>query len=353
MSSVVTISIDAMGGDRGPASVVDGVAHAARRHGEAAKFLLHGDERALRPLLDLQPDAAARITLRHTETYVTMTDKPSEAIRRARGSSMWNAVAAVRDGDAQVAVSAGNTGALMAISKVLLRMAPNAHRPAIAASWPTPRGYTVVLDVGANVECGARQLVEFAIMGDAFARAVHGVRRPSVGLLNVGQEDMKGHETVRAAADILKDSHLDMAYHGFVEGDDISLGAVDVVVTDGFTGNVALKTAEGAAKLVSTWLRESLTRDLLSKMGALLARRALMHLKDRMDPRHVNGGVFLGLNGVVVKSHGGTDGVGFATALRVAVDMAQSRFLDEVETNLARFSAEAAHNRAPRPASAL
>ncbi len=338
MSSTVTISIDAMGGDRGPAEVVEAVALAARRHGPAARFLIHGDEHALAPLLALHPDAQAVAQIRHTDTFVTMTDKPSDAIRRARGSSMWNAIAAVRAGEAGVAVSAGNTGALMAISKVVLRMAPNAHRPAIAASWPTPHGYSVVLDVGANVSCAPRQLVEFAIMGEAFARAVHGQERPSVGLLNVGQEDMKGHEVVRAAADILKSSDLDIAYRGFVEGDDISLGAVDVVVTDGFTGNVALKTAEGAAKLVGGWVREALTRDISSKLGAALARGALMELKDRMDPRHVNGGVFLGLNGVVVKSHGGADAVGFATALRIAFDVARSNFLSEVEANLARFS---------------
>ncbi len=352
MASQVTISVDAMGGDHGPPSVVDGVALAAQRHGRAVRFLLHGDERALQPLLALQPQAAAVSEVRHTDTYVTMTDKPSEAIRRSRGSSMWNAVAAVKEGEAHAAVSAGNTGALMAISKVLLRMTPHAHRPAIAASWPTPQGRSVVLDVGANVECGARQLVEFAIMGEAFFRAVYGVRRPTVGLLNVGQEDMKGHETVRAAAELFRSSAVDLAYHGFVEGDDISLGAADVVVTDGFTGNVALKTAEGAAKLVGGWLREALTRDWLSKMGAVLSRQALMSLKDKMDPRHVNGGVFLGLNGVVVKSHGGADSVGFATALTLAFDLARSDFIPEVTANLARFAAHQADADAAVSASA-
>jgi glycerol-3-phosphate acyltransferase PlsX len=226
----------------------------------------------------------------------------------------------------------------MAIAKVVLRMMPNVHRPAIAASWPTPDGYCVVLDVGANVDCAPRQLVEFAIMGEAFHRAVHGAARPSVGLLNVGTEELKGNEIVRAAAQLIKDADLDMNYAGFVEGDDISLGRVDVVVTDGFTGNVALKTAEGTAKLVAGFLREALKSDPLAMAGAVLSRGALKRLKDRMDPRSVNGGVFLGLNGAVVKSHGGTDGVGFATALRIAVEMARSNFRDEVGRNLQRLA---------------
>lgn len=338
MTKPVTISIDAMGGDNAPAIVVEGVALAARAHPGGARFLLHGRSGELNALLNLWPEAAAVSEVRHTDTHVTMTDKPSEAIRRSRGSSMWNAVAAVRDGEAHAAVSAGNTGALMAISKIVLRMMADAHRPAIAASWPTPNGYCVVLDVGANVTATPAQLVEFAIMGEAFHRAVHGAARPKVGLLNVGAEELKGGPLVREAGEMLRASGLDLNYIGFVEGDDISLGSADVVVTDGFTGNVALKTAEGTARLVAGWVREALTSDVLAKLGAILSKNALKRLKDRMDPRNVNGGVFLGLNGAVVKSHGGADGRGFATALRIAIEMAGSAFRVEVERNLAAFA---------------
>jgi len=336
MPSSLTISIDAMGGDDAPAAVVAGVALAARR-GDGARFLLHGHKDELQPLLRQHPDAAEASEIRHTETWVSMTDKPAD-LRRKRGSSMWNAVDSVKRGEADVVVSAGNTGALMAIAKIVLRMKEGVHRPAIAASWPNPKGYSVVLDVGANVEVHETQLVEFAIMGEAFCRAVHGVERPSVGLLNVGAEDMKGNRVVQGAARLLQEAHLDLDYHGYVEGNDISLGVVDVVVTDGFTGNVALKTAEGTAKLVGGVIREGLTSSPLSRLGALLARGGLRLIRSRMDPRNVNGGVFLGLNGIVVKSHGDTDAVGFAQALRVALDMAGSSYLSEIEKNLARLA---------------
>ncbi len=345
MSQNAVIAIDAMGGDEAPAIVVDGVAIAERVNPGGARYQLHGDRRLIAPLLEAQPDAASVCEVYHAETKVEMGDKPSEALRRARGSSMWNAVEAVKKGEAQAVVSAGNTGALMAISKIVLRMAANVHRPAIAASWPTPGAFCVVLDVGATVEASARQLIEFAIMGEAYARAVHGHARPSVGLLNVGAEDVKGNAIVREADQLLRESDLDLNYRGFVEGHDISLGTTDVVVTDGFTGNVALKTAEGMARLVGGWVREALTSDTLAKAGALLSRHALRGLRDRMDPRNVNGGVFLGLNGVVVKSHGGTDGQGFATALRIAGELARSNFSEEVTANLSRF-AEAAEARA-------
>ncbi len=334
----VTLSVDAMGGDLGPQAAIGGIALALETHGDKAQFILHGDEAVLAPLLEAAPLVAERSRVEHTDTVVTMDQKPSEALRRARGSSMWKAVQAVKDGKASVAISAGNTGALMAISKVLLRMAPYAHRPAIAASWPTPDSSCVVLDVGANVNVEARQLVEFAIMGEAFSRAIHGRKRPSVGLLNVGQEELKGNDVVRAADALLRNSGVDMNYVGFIEGDDISKGTVDVVATDGFTGNVALKTAEGTARLLAGWMREALTNTIAAKAGAVLAKGSLAGLKDRMDPRRVNGGVFLGLNGVVVKSHGGADEIGFATALGIAINMARSHFLPEVEANLAKFA---------------
>lgn len=338
MVSSVTLSIDAMGGDHAPSAVIDGLVLAFERYGDTAKYILHGDQAALSPLLAEHPHLAGQCTIDHTESQVSMDQKPSEALRRGRGSSMWNAVNAVRDGRAAVAISAGNTGALMAMSKIILRMAPHAHRPAIAASWPTPDSHCVVLDVGANVEVEASQLVQFAIMGEAFARAIHGRARPSVGLLNIGQEELKGNDVVREADALIRASGVDMNYAGFVEGDDISLGTVDVVTTDGFTGNVALKTAEGTARLLAGWMKHALTNTLVAKAGAALAKTSLMELKDKMDPRKVNGGVFLGLNGVVVKSHGGADGVGFSTALAIGVDMARSHFLPEVEANLTRFA---------------
>jgi glycerol-3-phosphate acyltransferase PlsX len=270
---------------------------------------------------------------------VQMTDKPSEAVRRARGSSMWNAIQSVKSGEAAAIVSSGNTGALMAISKVILRMKKGIHRPAISANWPTPKGHTVVLDVGANVECGATQLVEFAIMGEAYHRAVFGGEHPTVGLLNVGQEELKGNDTVREADGLIRNSGLDMAYQGFIEGNDISAGIIDVVVTDGFTGNIALKTAEGTARLVAGWVREALTSSFFAKMATgLLSLGALERLRRRMDTRYLNGGVLLGLKGIVVKSHGGADGEGFASALGLAQVMAKSDFMDQIRKNLDRFA---------------
>lgn len=340
MSSPLVLSVDAMGGDFAPESVIDGAAIFFRGRQREVRLLLHGDETRIAPLLARHPELAGRCEIRHTEKTVTMEAKPSEAVRRSRGSSMWNAVHAIKDGEAHVAVSAGNTGALMAISKVILRMKKGVHRPAIAASWPVPQGFCTVLDVGANVDCAPEQLVEFAVLGESFHRAVHRVSRPCVALLNVGQEELKGDQIVRDADSLLREAGLDMDYRGFVEGNDISLGTSDVVVTDGFTGNVALKTAEGTARLVGGWVREALTSSLIARAGALLLSvGALKQLRARMDPNNVNGGVFLGLNGVVVKSHGGTQGPGFATALRIALEMADSDFLTEIEQNLARLEA--------------
>jgi phosphate acyltransferase len=339
MTSPLVLSIDAMGGDHAPDIVVDGAAAFLKGRRRPVKFLLHGDEAKIAPLVEKHPGLAAVCEIRHTAGEVDMSAKPSEAVRRSKGSSMWNAVHAVKDGEAHVAVSAGNTGALMAISKVILRMKTGVHRPAIAASWPVPQGYCTVLDVGANVECTPAQLVEFAIMGEAFHRVARGVARPTVGILNVGSEQMKGDETVRAADELLRAAKLDMDYRGYVEGNDISAGTTDVVVTDGFTGNIALKAAEGTARLLAGWMREAFTGSLVAKAGAaLLSVSGLKILKSRMDPRSVNGGVFLGLNGVVVKSHGGTDSVGFATSLRIALELADSRFLTEIEQNLSRLA---------------
>lgn len=348
MADGLVISIDGMGGDHAPASVLDGLDLIAQRGG-GVRFLLHGPEQQMTELLATRPAARAVTTVRHAEKTIAMDVKPSQAMRQGKDSSMWNALASVEAGEAQVAVSAGNTGALMAIAMIRLRKMEGVHRPALIASWPTAKGFAAVLDVGANVEADAEQLVEFAIMGEAYQRAVRGVARPRVGLLNVGSEDQKGHEEIRAAGRLIRETGVDIEFHGFIEGDDISKGTVDVVVTDGFTGNIALKTAEGTARLVAGFLKEALSGSLMSKMGALLAYPALKQLRDRMDPRTVNGAVFVGLNGLVVKSHGGTDGLGFAAAVDVAVRMAGSHFREEVATNLARLAARAP---APAPAAA-
>lgn len=338
MAEPLVMAIDAMGGDHAPESVVQGLDLVAQSQ-SGVRFQLHGDAPRLQALVASHPALRPVCEIHAAERTIGMEIKPSQALRQGRGSSMWNAVAAVETGAAQAVVSAGNTGALMAIAMFRLRMMQGVHRPALVASWPTMEGMCCVLDVGANVEADAAQLVEFAIMGEAFYRAVHGKAQPSVGLLNVGAEDQKGHEEIRAAARLIRACGLDLAFHGFVEGDDIGRGTVDVVVTDGFSGNIALKTAEGTARLVAHYLRQSLTRSLISKAGALIASGALKALKRQMDPGRVNGGVFLGVNGLVVKSHGGADGPGFASAVRVALSMARSHYREEIAANLARMQA--------------
>lgn len=326
-----------MGGDHGPPVVIPAVARAIASLPGTVRFLLHGDEKAISAELARHGAAAGRVDIRHSDSVVAMDEKPAQALRRSKGSSMWNAVEAVREGQAAAAVSAGNTGALMAISKLILRMNGDLERPALVASIPTPRGLTTFLDVGANVDCDAERLVEFAIMGQAFHRAAQGVPHPTVGLLNVGSEEMKGHEEVREAHRILRQGDIDLDYRGFVEGDDITRGAVDVIVTDGFTGNVALKAMEGAARFITNELRGALTGDLGATLGAVLARPALRKFRDRMNPPPT--APLLGLNGIVLKCHGGATDRDFTQAIRVAVDLAQSDFAAEIERNLRRLPA--------------
>ena len=329
-----------MGGDHGPSVVVPGIRDYIRQHGgEGVRFLLHGDEAAIAAEMAKCRLTAETCEIRHTDKVVAMDEKPAQAMRRGKGSSLWNAVESVKKGEAGAVVSAGNTGALMAISKLILRMSvAGLERPAIVASWPTLKGVTAVLDVGANIESDAEQLIEFAIMGEAFHAAVHGSGRPSIGILNVGSEDMKGHEEVREAHQILKNNALELNYHGFVEGDDIAKGTVDVVVTDGFTGNIALKTAEGTARFISTLLKDALTSNLQAKLGAVIAMPALKAMSRKIDPSAINGGPLLGLNGIVVKSHGGATAAGFANAIRIAVDLARSDYLAKVGANLGKLS---------------
>ena len=341
MTRALTVSIDAMGGDAGPGAVVSALLKTIQRHSDV-QFILHGDEALLKPLLARQPKLKDRATVRHAPGRVTMEDKPSHVLRRGKDTSMWHTIQTLKVGDADVAISAGNTGALMAVSMFGLGIIEGISRPAIAVIWPTLKGQCIVLDVGANVTASEEQLVDFAVMGEAFAHAVFGLANPTVGILNVGVEGQKGNDGVRAAAQILRGSNLPMAFHGFVEGDDIAKGTVDVVVTDGFTGNIALKTAEGTARLVGSWLRQALKRSLLSKLGAVMASGALQTLRRKLDPRTQNGGVFLGLNGIVVKSHGGADAVGFASAIDTAIDMARADINARITTDRSAIAAESA-----------
>jgi len=341
MTRGTILSVDAMGGDHAPGVVVDGVAVFLKDRPKS-KVLLFGDEPSLTPLVAAHAGLSEQCEIIHCDHKITSDMKPSQALRRGKGSSMWKALEAVKEGQANASVSAGNTGALMAISMLVLRKMDGVHRPAMTAMWPTLAGRSVVLDVGANVEADAAQLVSFAIMGEAYARATLGKERPTIGLLNIGSEEMKGHDEVRQAHEILRASGLDLDYRGFVEGDDISMGVVDVVVTDGFTGNVALKTGEGVARMLGTRVREALTKSLVTKAGAVLAASGLNELREQMNPSNANGGVLLGLGGVSVKSHGGTDAKGFATACMLAADLATSHYPEEVAANLARIQKKGA-----------
>ncbi len=330
-----TLAVDAMGGDHAPDIVVQGLGIAAERHPNA-RFLLVGDEARLAPLLARCARAAAACTVAHTPEAVSSDCKPTVALRMRR-SSMRLAIDAVAGGRAHGLVSAGNTGALLALSKIVLKTLPGIDRPAMAAIMPSARGDVVMLDLGANVACDTRNLVEFSLLGDMFARTVLGLTAPSIGVLNVGSEEVKGDDRVRRAAEIIRASHIGAQFHGFVEGHDIAAGTTDVVVTDGFTGNVALKMGEGAMKLVTDLLRQVFSSNLTSKLGYLLARPGLDQMRVWLDPRRYNGAVMLGLNGVVVKSHGGTDAEGFAHATDVAIDMVVHRFNDRIREGLGRL----------------
>ena len=340
MTRALTVSIDAMGGDAGPGIVVSALLRTLQRH-TSVQFLLHGDEAQLNPLLAKHGKLKSRTTVRHTTGRVAMEDKPSHVLRRGRDTSMWHAIESLKQGEADVAVSAGNTGALMAVSMFGLGIVEGISRPAIATIWPTLKGQTIVLDVGANVEASDEQLVDFAVMGEAFAHVIFGLERPTVGILNVGSEEQKGNDAVKGAAQILRNSNLPMAFHGFVEGNDIAKGTVDVVVTDGFTGNIALKTAEGTARLIGAYMRQSLKRSLLGRVGAVIASGALKTLRRKLDPRANAGGIFLGLNGIVVKCHGGADAISFASAMDMAIDMANSNINARITADRAALRAGA------------
>ena len=325
-----------MGGDDAPHIVIEG-ASIARERLPDVKFLIFGDETQIVPLVTKFPLLKESCEIHHTDKIVTSGEKPGQALRRGRESSMGLAIQAVKDGNACAAVSAGNTGALMAMSKFMLRTMPGIDRPALASLLPTSCGESIMLDLGANVECSEDNLVQFAIMGAAFARTVLGLANPSVALLNVGVEELKGSEIIKNADRMLRDANLPMDYVGFTEGHGLANGDVDVVVTDGFTGNVALKTAEGTARMIAGMLKDALSGSLMSKIGFLFAQSALSGLKDHLDPNNHNGAVFMGLNGLVIKSHGSASASGFASAIGVAVDMASNDIAGRIVRDLKRF----------------
>ena len=332
----MTIALDAMGGDNAPGVVIRG-ANKARERYPGVHFLLVGREQQLTRLLAKQKKLAEIVTILNADDVVSGEEKPAQALRTGRRSSMRLAINAVAEGKADGVVSAGNTGALMAMAKFVLKTLPGIDRPAIASFFPTLKGESAMLDLGANLQCDAKNLVDFSIMGRAFARTVLGVPEPTYGLLNVGSEELKGHEDLQEARDILAATG-DPGFKGFVEGNDITKGTVDVIVTDGFTGNIALKAAEGTAKLVSEYLNRTFRSSVMAGMGYILARSALLKLRKRLDPRRYNGAVFLGLNGVAVKSHGGTDALGFAHAVGVAVDMIKHGIIEKIRSDYARMT---------------
>jgi glycerol-3-phosphate acyltransferase PlsX len=337
MPQKVRIALDAMGGDVGASVVIPGAAIFLTRNSNT-EFVMFGDRAVIEPQLALHPPLKAATRVVHTEVAVSMHDKPSQVLRRTRkSSSMWLAIDAVKKGEADVAVSAGNTGALMAMARFCLRTLPGVDSPAIAAVWPTMRGDSVVLDLGATIGGNAQHLVTLAVLGSAMASVLFNLERPTVGLLNIGVEEIKGREEIREAAKLLRGMNLpQLEYVGFVEGDGIGKGAADVIVAEGFSGNIALKAAEGTARQINDFLREALSRSWVSMIGYLLAKNAFKALRDKLDPNKSNGGVLLGLNGVVVKSHGGTDAEGFAYAVDVGYEMVHYDLINKINQMLNR-----------------
>lgn len=333
MSDTLVISIDAMGGDHAPQAIIEGVGMAVKKNPDVF-FFLYGNEEKLAALTTYYKIPETRFKIHPTTDVVKSDDKPSVAIRSGRESSMWKAIMSVRNGYSKAVVSAGNTGALMAMSKICLGTQAGIDRPAIAAILPSLTGPVVALDLGANAECNSQNLVEFAIMGDVFYRIMFKEEKPSVGLLNIGSEDTKGRDEIREAAAVLKGLGDKMNFYGFIEGNDIGLGTTNVVVTDGFSGNVALKTIEGTAKFITTTLKQIIKKSVLSKLGFLLAIPALKSLKKKMDPRVYNGAMFLGLNGISVKSHGGADAFAFYNAVNAAINLAQGDLCSKIKSEL-------------------
>jgi glycerol-3-phosphate acyltransferase PlsX len=332
------ISVDAMGGDQGPAAVVAGCLISAKANPDIS-FILHGPEAELRALLGRHTGLDNRTVIRDAVGVVRMEDKPSQVVRTGKDTSMWSAIESVRTGEASVAVSCGNTGALMALSMIRLKKLPGVNRPAIAVLYPSSnvQGFNVMLDAGADIKADANDLLRFALMGMSYARNGLNVDRPRIGLLNVGTEEHKGRTELKEAHDLIRDHQAQAAYEfvGFVEGGDISGSRADVIVTDGFTGNIAIKTGEGTASLIGKRLREAFKFSILSRLASLLAYTSLMRLQKVIDPRRVNGGVFLGLNGTVVKSHGSADATGISAAIKLAAQLAENGFNDKLAARVA------------------
>lgn len=339
MSKPITIALDAMGGDFGPEVVIPAANIVASEH-EDIRFLIFGDEGKILPVLSKFRKLRKVSQVFHTDKFIANDEKPSHAIRSGKQSSMRLAIEAVQEGEADAVVSAGNTGALMALAKIVLKTLPGIHRPAIASVFPALEGSTIMLDLGANVLVDAENLAQFAVLGAAFAKAHKGVGMPTVGLLNVGTEDTKGPDHVKAAANIL--SHVDFPghYKGFVEGNDITQGSVDVVVCDGYAGNIALKTAEGVGKMTGQFFRDAIGSDFMAKFGGLFAYFALRRFKKKVDPRAYNGGVFLGLNGLCIKSHGGSDAFGFSSAINRAVELAKHGYIETVARDITHLMSQ-------------
>jgi glycerol-3-phosphate acyltransferase PlsX len=339
------LSIDAMGGDLGPSAVVAGMAKSASKNA-ALRFILHGDRPQLERMVERHRGLCERCEIRHAESVVTMDAKPSHVMRHGKDTSMWSCIEAVRGGEAQAAVSCGNTGALMALSMVRLRKLEGVNRPAIACLWPSrnPQGFNVMLDVGADIRADAEDLLQYALMGASYARNGLDLARPRIGLLNVGTEEHKGRAELKLAAELIDrvSRAADFEFVGFVEGGDLPSDGVDVVVTDGFTGNVALKTGEGTARLIRELLGEAFRKTPFSRVAALLALTSLRRLSKRIDPRRVNGGVFLGLNGTVVKSHGSADATGVSAAIKLAARLAAAGLSDRLAARIAEAEQAAA-----------
>ena len=335
LTNSIHLSLDAMGGDNAPQIIVDGAAQSKIRYPDV-KFSFFGNKNKLLPLVSSSKTLKDSQII-HTDEIIGANQKPSIAVRKGKNSSMGLAIQSVKTGQTDAIVSAGNTGALMAMTKLFLRPIEGITRPAIVAYFPTVSGESCMLDLGANIECDAKNLVQFAFMGQAFANIVMGVNNPTISLLNIGEEEQKGLDYIKEASQILTKLKDQINYTGFIEGDKIAQGTSDVIIADGFSGNVSLKTAEGTALLVTSYLKKALSSSLSSKIGYLFAKRAINDFKLQMDPRKYNGAVFLGLNGVAVKSHGGTDAFGFANAICVAIDMVKYNFISDLKKKISKI----------------
>ncbi len=336
MNKSIHLSLDAMGGDNAPRIVVEGAAQSKIRHPNI-KFSFFGNKNKLSTLINSQ-SILKNSEIIHTDDTIDANEKPSIAVRKGRNSSMGMAIQSVKSGYTDAIVSAGNTGALMAMTKLFLRPIEGISRPAIAAYFPTINGESCMLDLGANIECDAKNLVQFAFMGQAFATVVMGINNPSISLLNIGEEEQKGLDYIKEASQILSELRDQINYTGFIEGDKIAKGISDVIIADGFSGNISLKTAEGTALLVTSYLKKAFSSSLSSKIGYFFAKKSIGDFKLQMDPRKYNGAVFLGLNGIAVKSHGGTDAFGFANAICVAVDMVKYNYIHDLKNKISKIS---------------